>query len=118
MRVFEHTKAVFLVLYFSSCGRIVGEHLSNAGELMSCEWRQERRIACSKGFVIQLDFVEGFVLFEGLGIGVGGRPAIQDILFHQLLSRARFFNCSVLVRWQCLYTARLTCIAHTLFSPV
>lgn len=38
------------------------------------------------------------ILFEGLGIGVGGRPAIQDILFYQLLSRARFFNCSVLVR--------------------
>jgi len=55
MRVSEQTKAMLLVLYFSPCGRTVGKHLSNAGELMSCEWRQERRIAYSK--VILLDFV-------------------------------------------------------------
>lgn len=58
------------------------------------------------------------ILFEGLETGVGGRPAIQDILLYQLLSRAQFFNSSFLVRcYQCLYIARLTCIAHTFFFP-
>lgn len=65
MRVSEQTKATFLILYFSPCGRIVGKHLSNAGELMSCEWRQEGRIAYSKSFGILLDSARGFGNWSG-----------------------------------------------------
>lgn len=66
MSVSEQTKAIFL-------DRIAGKHLPNAGELMSCEWRQERRAAHKvKALLLSL------ILFEGLGLQwEGGLQALS-----------------------------------------
>lgn len=74
MRGFEQSKATFLVLCFSPCDRIVGKHLSNAGELIRTNGGTRGEVLVVKSLSFCL------ILFEGLRIGVGGSPASHHFI--------------------------------------